>query len=506
MNVRRTQARMALGLWILALAVTAADAQTRPQQPGTVRVTVKDPSGAVIPARPCSSPGLMTRRRRGAQRRSCPQVMSDGQGVAQASGLAPGRYRLDVTFPGFEPHVTPELRVRAGDNRREVTLAIRKIDESVAVGRDPQTSASDPKSDRFGNGAHAGTDRRAARRSRRDGDGAEGDGRAGRHDPRRRLPRRQAAAEVADPLDPVRQRHVRGREPRRRHDVRRHLDPAGPRTAARQRRRHVPRRRAERAECVPAGEGTRAEAAVHVQSERDPVEGTDVVLAVGWRRHPVRLGQHLRRHVVWPAHGHGAAAERPDRTSPAGSITRCRSRTRCARCSSRTATISRTSASAASTSTIAPSRGRRATACCGWPRADRWPAPGSASPGCRCDGRRPSRPPFLEAADGSRARRLHLGRRAAGRRPHRHRDRMGHQRRLGAWAARGAVRLAGRGRPLPQRQPHQLSRHLHVREPRRLSGRHRLDLHAGAMAIRWSTTRTGRPGSSCRTTGGRAGT
>ncbi len=76
--------------------------------------------------------------------------MSDGQGVAHASGLAPGRYRLEVTFPGFEPHITPELRVRAGDNRKEVTLAIRKIDESVAVGRDPQTSASDPRSDRFG--------------------------------------------------------------------------------------------------------------------------------------------------------------------------------------------------------------------------------------------------------------------------------------------------------------------------------------------------------------------
>ena len=41
--------------------------------------------------------------------------------------------------------------MRAGDNRREVPLAIKKIDESVAVGRDPATSASDPNSDRFGN-------------------------------------------------------------------------------------------------------------------------------------------------------------------------------------------------------------------------------------------------------------------------------------------------------------------------------------------------------------------
>ena len=150
MNVRRTQARMALGLWILALAVTAADAQTRPQQPGTVRVTVKDPSGAVIPGATVQLTRADDPAAAGSAAPTAAPHMSDGQGVAHASGLAPGRYRLEVTFPGFEPHVTPELRVRAGDNRKEVTLAIRKIDESVAVGRDPQTSASDPRSDRFG--------------------------------------------------------------------------------------------------------------------------------------------------------------------------------------------------------------------------------------------------------------------------------------------------------------------------------------------------------------------
>jgi len=41
------------------------------------------------------------------------------------------------------------VRVRAGDNKRDVTLAIQKIDQAVSVGRDPATSASDPNSDRF---------------------------------------------------------------------------------------------------------------------------------------------------------------------------------------------------------------------------------------------------------------------------------------------------------------------------------------------------------------------
>ena len=46
----------------------------------------------------------------------------------------------------------------------------------------------------------------------------------GRRDPRRRLPRRQAAAEIADPRHPLPARLVRGGEPRRRPRVRRHHD------------------------------------------------------------------------------------------------------------------------------------------------------------------------------------------------------------------------------------------------------------------------------------------
>src|SRR6185503_20022337 len=78
-------------------------------------------------------------------------AVSDGQGIAVAQGLTPGRYSVEVSFPGFDTFVVPELRLRAGETRREITLPIKKIDESVAVGRDPATAASDPNSDRFGN-------------------------------------------------------------------------------------------------------------------------------------------------------------------------------------------------------------------------------------------------------------------------------------------------------------------------------------------------------------------
>ena len=43
------------------------------------------------------------------------------------------------------------MRVRAGGQQRDVTLPIEKVAESVAVGRDAATAASDPKSERFSN-------------------------------------------------------------------------------------------------------------------------------------------------------------------------------------------------------------------------------------------------------------------------------------------------------------------------------------------------------------------
>ena len=83
-----------------------------------------------------------------------------------------------------------------------MTLAIQKLDEIVSVGRDPATSASDPSNDRFGTTLSKDQiealpdDPDEMEKVLKEMAGP------GRDDPRRRLPRRQAAAEVADPVDP----------------------------------------------------------------------------------------------------------------------------------------------------------------------------------------------------------------------------------------------------------------------------------------------------------------
>ena len=108
-----------------ALAQTAA----------TLRITVVDPSGAVIVG---ASVTVGTTSRQ-----------TGGRGEAVFTPLDPGRYTIQVESPGFEPYDAREVRVRPGDNRRDVKLKIARLAETVNVGRDPRERASDPRGDAF---------------------------------------------------------------------------------------------------------------------------------------------------------------------------------------------------------------------------------------------------------------------------------------------------------------------------------------------------------------------
>ena len=119
--------------------LTQAGEGQRPTS-GTLHIVVHDPSGAVIPGarvHVTSADG------------AAHEASSTGEGVATISSLEPGRYGVSVSFPGFETKTISDLRVRTGDTRRDVTLSIEKLDQSVSVGRDPSTVASDPNTDRF---------------------------------------------------------------------------------------------------------------------------------------------------------------------------------------------------------------------------------------------------------------------------------------------------------------------------------------------------------------------
>src|SRR5438067_9737836 len=112
---------------LLALMLAAgAPASAQPRQTGTLRVVVRDPSGAVIP----NATVVVKGTEPATEDLVVPAVNSDGQGVATALNVPIGRYAIGVTFPGFEGRTITDVRVRTGDNRREVTLPIEKVSES----------------------------------------------------------------------------------------------------------------------------------------------------------------------------------------------------------------------------------------------------------------------------------------------------------------------------------------------------------------------------------------
>jgi hypothetical protein len=131
---------------LIPLLVALTLGQATPS--ATMRVTVVDPSGAVIvgahvtiaPTRPTPS---------GTVNPPAATMETSSRGEATFSALDAGRYTIHVESPGFAPYDARDVRVRSGDNHRDVKLAIAAIAETVQVGRDPQERASDPRSDAF---------------------------------------------------------------------------------------------------------------------------------------------------------------------------------------------------------------------------------------------------------------------------------------------------------------------------------------------------------------------
>src|SRR3954470_491680 len=116
---RRCMRLCAAGLSLFFLT-RLASAQP-PRTDTTLHVTVVDPSGAVIV---------------GARVRVGDDTLETSvRGDAQFEALAPGRYTIHVESAGFEAADIRDVRLRAGDNRREVKLAIAKLAETVQVGR-----------------------------------------------------------------------------------------------------------------------------------------------------------------------------------------------------------------------------------------------------------------------------------------------------------------------------------------------------------------------------------
>jgi len=138
-----TPVRLVVALLVL---LAAGPAWAQPPGSGTLRVTVVDPSSAVVLGATVTVTGAEDATK-GAP--IAPVRSADG-GIATIPGLKPGRYAVQVEFPGFETRVLADVRIRPGENKQVAILQIPKLEQSVTVGQSAQQAASDPRGPSFG--------------------------------------------------------------------------------------------------------------------------------------------------------------------------------------------------------------------------------------------------------------------------------------------------------------------------------------------------------------------
>jgi hypothetical protein len=135
-----TGALVVFGVLLMAGVPAAQTART-----GNLTITVADQTGAVIP-------GAMVTvtPQEGTDRVAAGPQPTSPQGTVTFSNLLPGRFSVLAEFPGFTPGLIRDVRVRAGDNRQSLALAIQKVEDTVTVSQDPSSASSDRRGISFG--------------------------------------------------------------------------------------------------------------------------------------------------------------------------------------------------------------------------------------------------------------------------------------------------------------------------------------------------------------------
>jgi type 1 fimbria pilin len=127
-----------LVLFICTLLAPSTFSQT--SGTGTLRGRITDPSGAVVPKATVTVTG--------ADGKSV-QTTSNGEGIFQVRGLAPGSYNVTIDAKGFAEDNEAEVRITSGqtqdlDIKLQIAVEKQNIDvqeESPTVGVSPESSA-----------------------------------------------------------------------------------------------------------------------------------------------------------------------------------------------------------------------------------------------------------------------------------------------------------------------------------------------------------------------------
>jgi len=109
---------------ILFFCLATVGAQS---EKATLRGTVSDPSGAIIPGADIVVTDLATNI-------DVRRILSDSNGNFEMPDLKPGMYRVKVVMTGFRPHIADSLKLDPGQVRRlDIVLAIGSTSETATV-------------------------------------------------------------------------------------------------------------------------------------------------------------------------------------------------------------------------------------------------------------------------------------------------------------------------------------------------------------------------------------
>ncbi len=118
---------------------TIASAQAQPPRDGRLLVTVVDSTSGILPGAVVTIVGLEN----ATKATPVAPVKASEAGLATFDKLRPGRYSIQGEFPGFDLGLMRDVRVRSGDNKHILILPLKKMEDSVTVGRDRQEAAAD---------------------------------------------------------------------------------------------------------------------------------------------------------------------------------------------------------------------------------------------------------------------------------------------------------------------------------------------------------------------------
>src|SRR3990172_3790282 len=118
--------RVLLGLFLLAVVGFSVPTLYAQTMAGTIQGTVTDATGAVVPGASITATNLET----GLQR----STTSSGAGLYSMPNLPPGRYRVQMSAPGFQTSIRDNIDLILGQQLvLNTALTVGEITQQVTV-------------------------------------------------------------------------------------------------------------------------------------------------------------------------------------------------------------------------------------------------------------------------------------------------------------------------------------------------------------------------------------